>query len=149
MKRLYLLRHAKSSWDNPELSDFDRPLNSRGIEEAKKIGEYMAKKKYIPNCIISSTAVRTRETIDLVLKNLDYKGEVEYKDSLYLLTAEEIFREMRNYNCDSLLIVGHNPGLEIFLSSIIGENLIMKTAHLAVVDLEGNELLDFTRGKDI
>ena len=67
MKTLYLLRHAKSSWDDSRVSDFDRPLNNRGRREAEKIAEYMKENKYIPEYIICSTAKRTRETLDLIL----------------------------------------------------------------------------------
>ncbi|MFB0972780.1 MAG: histidine phosphatase family protein [Tissierellia bacterium] len=148
MKTLYLLRHAKSSWDDSRVSDFDRPLNNRGRREAEKIAEYMKENKYIPEYIICSTAKRTRETLDLILNIIKFGGEVIYLDNLYLASSSGIEREIDSIRAESLLVVGHNPGIEDYLSNLVGEELIMKTSHLAVIDFEKKILKDFVRPRD-
>lgn len=148
MKKLYLLRHAKSCWDDPGLIDFDRPLNDRGYSESEKMAEYMKEEDYIPKVIISSTAKRTRETLEPILEELDFKGDLIFTDRLYLATSNEIRDEVEKIKADSILVVGHNPGLEYFLSDLIGEDLIMKTCQLAVIDMENMKLLDYIRPKD-
>lgn len=148
MKTLYLLRHVKSSWDDSRVSDFDRPLNNRGRREAEKIAEYMKENKYIPEYIICSTAKRTRETLDLILNIIKFGGEVIYLDNLYLASSSGIEREIDSIRAESLLVVGHNPGIEDYLSNLVGEELIMKTSHLAVIDFEKKRLKDFVRPRD-
>ena len=148
MKTLYLLRHAKSSWDDSRVSDFDRPLNNRGRREAEKIAEYMKENKYIPEYIICSTAKRTRETLDLILNIIKFGGEVIYLDNLYLASSSGIEREIDSIRAESLLVVGHNPGIEDYLSILVGEELIMKTSHLSVIDFEKKILKDFVRPRD-
>ena len=66
MKTIYLLRHAKSSWDNPQLDDFDRPLAKRGMKSSNKIGKYLKKNKFIPDIVYYSTAIRAKQTWDWV-----------------------------------------------------------------------------------
>src|ERR671934_2596347 len=83
MKSLLILRHAKSSWKHPELSDHDRPLNKRGKRDAPKIGHLLKEKDLVPDLIISSTAVRAEKTAKLVAKASKYKGNVTLTDSLY------------------------------------------------------------------
>lgn len=148
MKTLYLLRHAKSSWGDSELSDFDRPLNNRGRREAEKIAEYMKENKYIPEYIICSTAKRTRETLEEILKALKFEGEANYLESLYLASSNTIGEAIKSVNVESLLVIGHNPGIENFLNEIINEDLIMKTSQLAVIDMESRKLVDYIRPKD-
>ena len=148
MKTLYLLRHAKSSWENETLIDFGRPLNDRGYSESKMMAKFMHEMNYIPKTIISSTARRTRETLEPILEELDFKGEVIYTDGLYNATEYEIKAELSKIEADSILVVAHNPGLEFLLYNLIGEHLMMKTCQLAVIDMENMKLLDFIRPKD-
>ena len=148
MKTLYLLRHAKSSWGDSELSDFDRPLNNRGLKEAREIAEYMAENEYIPELILCSTAKRTRKTLEEILKALKFEGEANYLESLYLASSNTIGEAIKSVNVESLLVIGHNPGIENFLNEIINEDLIMKTSQLAVIDMESRKLVDYIRPKD-
>ncbi|NLD17370.1 MAG: histidine phosphatase family protein [Tissierellia bacterium] len=148
MKTLYLLRHAKSSWGDSELSDFDRPLNNRGLKEAREIAEHMAENEYIPELILCSTAKRTRKTLEEILKALKFEGEANYLESLYLASSNTIGEAIKSVNVESLLVIGHNPGIENFLNEIINEDLIMKTSQLAVIDMESRKLVDYIRPKD-
>jgi len=80
MKTLLLLRHAKSSWDNPAHSDHQRPLNERGQRDAPRVGALMANEQLLPDLILSSTAQRARQTTERVIELSGYQGQVEYLD---------------------------------------------------------------------
>ena len=84
MKTLLLLRHAKSSWKDKDASDHDRPLNKRGKRNAALMGWLLQKEVLVPDIIVSSTAVRARDTAVRVAKSCYYKGQITYADSLYL-----------------------------------------------------------------
>lgn len=148
MKRLYLLRHSKSSWEDPDLIDFDRPLNERGYREAGEMAQYIRDKAYYPQVILCSPARRTQETLEPILEALDYQGEVVYLDSIYESHWTNLKEEVDRREEESVLLVGHCPGIEDYLSHILGEEKIMKTSQLAVLDMEGPKLLDFIRPKD-
>ncbi len=114
MIRLYLLRHAKSSWSDPSLHDFDRPLNKRGRKDAPKIARAMQARGYHPDRILCSTAQRTKETLAGILPGLAGDISLSLLDALYegnmpdyLLLLHQHARESRN-----LMLVGHNSGLQ-------------------------------------
>ena len=83
MKTLLILRHAKSSWKHPELSDHDRPLNKRGKRDAPIIGELLRKKGLVPDVIFSSTALRAKDTVSAVTSASGYAGKVIFLSALY------------------------------------------------------------------
>jgi phosphohistidine phosphatase len=113
MLTLSLLRHAKSSWDTPGLDDFDRPLARRGEEAAPRMGAFMKKHKIAPELILCSTAVRTRQTLDLVLPHLAGTPAVAYEDGLYLAAAGTLLARVRKIDAGitHAMLVGHDPGL--------------------------------------
>ena len=115
MKRLSLLRHAKSSWGDPGQRDFDRPLNARGREAAPLIGAYMAKSDLVPDVIMCSTAARTRETLALLLPRLQAEPIVEFRDDFYLAEPRVMMTAVQQADPQALhiLIIAHNPGLEM------------------------------------
>ena len=121
MKTLILLRHAKSSWDYPELSDLERPLNKRGRRDAPKMGKWLKNNTGVPDLILSSHSVRTLATISKVGHELGLKGEYyQTNPELYHAspgTLEQIVRSCPD-EVDSLLIVGHNPGLTEFANQL-------------------------------
>lgn len=129
MKTLYLLRHAKSSWKDAELSDIDRPLNKRGKEDAPKMGKRLAKLNVLPDFIISSPAKRTFRTASIIAPLLGYtEKNIKIDMRLYGANIQQILEviqeEMDQH--DSIMIVGHNPGLTQlveYLSSIDVENI--------------------------
>lgn len=145
MKKLYLLRHAKSSWDNPDLSDYDRPLNARGRRQAKAMGFYFQENAFEIDKILCSGAVRTRETLDLLLDSYDHKGEIEYKDEIYASSVFGLKYLINKEEVDSLLLIGHNPEIEGLVSNLIGQFVIMPTCQLAVIDMEKGSLELFIR----
>jgi phosphohistidine phosphatase len=114
MKTLLILRHAKSSWKDSGISDFERPLNARGKRAADLIGRFMKKKKLRPDLILSSTAARARETIGLVLESARLVVELRYDERLYLASADRLAEIVSQIEDDrsQVMIVGHNPGME-------------------------------------
>lgn len=138
MKTLYILRHAKSSWTDANLSDFERPLNERGIKTAPFMGELMTKKNFQPELILSSPAQRARQTALLVKKAGRMKAEIRYDERIYEaspLRLMEVVSEIENH-INSVLLVGHNPGFEGLVKFLTGKSERMTTTALAVVDLE-------------
>ena len=114
MPHLLLLRHAKSSWDQPELADFDRPLAARGRRAAPLVGRWIAKKKWRPSLVLCSSAQRARETLALVLAELPDAPTVRYLKTLYLASPSRIAQMLRRQpeETGSIMVVGHNPGME-------------------------------------
>jgi phosphohistidine phosphatase len=111
---LHLLRHAKSSWDVPGQEDHDRALNGRGRKAAKAMGRYLARQGPLPDRVLCSTSVRTRETWDRMRPSLEAAGAhpaVEFERDLYLAGAGALLERVRACDGDScLLVVAHNPG---------------------------------------
>jgi phosphohistidine phosphatase len=145
MRRLMLLRHAKSDWTVPGARDHDRPLNPRGREAAPKMGAYMARHALRPDLVVASTATRVTETLDLVLAAFDKPPKVASDRRVYEADADRLLALVREAPgaAHSLLLVGHNPGLGDLASSLIAagdvetrQRLIEKfpTAGLAVID---------------
>ncbi|MER8922143.1 histidine phosphatase family protein [Mesorhizobium sp. M0802] len=113
---LLLLRHAKSSWDDPALADFDRPLGPRGLKTAPLMGRELARRSWQPDLALVSPALRTRETWRLVSAELSASVTVEFAEALFEATAGDILAEVRRAisSAGCLVVLGHNPGLEDF-----------------------------------
>lgn len=120
-KNIFLIRHAKSSWQSATLSDFERPLNERGERDAPKMGKILKEKGIIPDLIISSCAKRAQQTAKKIAKALDYNHDkIQYEDSLYHCTPEQIFQVMQwvDDSIRTIFIVAHNPGITHFCNQI-------------------------------
>lgn len=111
---LFLLRHAKSSWEAPDLIDHDRPLTKRGIMAAGLMGREMVEREWVPDYVICSTSTRTRETLALWRHASGFNPEVSYSRDLYHASAGELFEIVMNIpdKHDKIMLVGHNPGME-------------------------------------
>jgi len=122
MKQLLLLRHAKSSWDDPALADFDRPLAPRGLKAAPRMGRELAKRDWLPNLALVSPALRTRETWRLVSAELPARVPVEFAEGLFEAAAGDVLAEVQQAiaSAGCLLVLGHNPGLEDFARRLAG-----------------------------
>jgi len=115
MKYILLLRHAKSSWDDPGLDDFDRPLAGRGLEDAPRMGKYLKKIGYRPQYIVSSTAERARQTTELCLEGMKRdESIVRWDNSLYFESVTKYIQAIHHApeNVESIMLVGHNPLIE-------------------------------------
>lgn len=112
MVALYLLRHAKSSWDDPALDDHDRPLNNRGRRAADMIGAEMAKRRLKPDLVLCSTALRARETLDRILPHLG-TVDISHERGLYLASRSRIVSRLKHIDdgIGRALVVGHEPGI--------------------------------------
>lgn len=109
--RLILTRHAKSSWDNANQPDHERPLNPRGRRAAKAIGEWLESRGYGPQLILCSTATRTRETCDLLNETLGKAAEVRHVKELYHASPEQMMEVLKQTEETDVLLIGHNPGI--------------------------------------
>jgi len=138
MRTLYLLRHAKSSWHDETLSDFDRPLKKRGRDAAKLVGELVRKEKLSDILVVSSPAQRTRETTRIVLKHAKLDPEVRFDPQIYEAELSALLEMLGRIESDHecVMIVGHNPGMENLLRLLTGASREMPTAALAKIKLD-------------
>jgi phosphohistidine phosphatase len=114
MKRLTLVRHAKSSWKDPELTDFDRPLNKRGKQDAPLMGERLAALEQRPELLVSSPAKRASKTARLIARELKIPDEqLIFKPEIYEAEPDALLEVVRGLDdrWEHVLLVGHNPGL--------------------------------------
>lgn len=114
MKVLYLLRHAKSSWDDPGIDDRQRPLNKRGHHAAQVMAAYLGKTQFKPKVVLCSTALRARQTWEIIAPSLETDPEMAYDDRLYDASRFDLMARIAELpvTAPSALLVGHNPGLE-------------------------------------
>ena len=112
-RHLYVLRHAKSSWKNPALSDYDRPLKKRGKNDAPLIGKKLNKMELKIQLIVSSPAKRTKDTISIIAKELKFIEHIRYDESIYESSVYNLLSLINSFDDDfqNILIVGHNPSL--------------------------------------
>jgi phosphohistidine phosphatase len=135
---LYLLRHAKSSWKDDSLSDFERPLKGRGRDAAKLVGKRLALEMPPPELIVCSPAARTRETLALVLKHSGLQVEQRFDEHIYEASLQDLLRVISEIpdGVAAAMLIGHNPGFEELLAYLTGESRRMPTAALAKIRLE-------------
>ena len=147
MKTLLVLRHAKSSWNDQELDDHERPLNKRGRRDAPRLRELVREYGLIPDVIISSDAVRARLTAEAVAEAVRYAGEILLDPRLYLACPADILSLLTTVreNAGTVMIVGHNPGLEKLVEQLTGERQDLPTAALAQIGLPIGQWRDLKR----
>lgn len=120
-KRVVIIRHAKSSWANPGQTDFDRPLNERGKENAPEMGKRLQQYGLIPDAVFSSTAKRAKQTAEGITKAMKDQRPILWDDDLYHASPEKIERVIctaeDTYN--TIFIVAHNPGITEFVNTAV------------------------------
>jgi phosphohistidine phosphatase len=138
MKTLFLLRHTKSSWKDQSLADFERPLNRRGRRAAEKIGRLFRAKEIVPDLVLSSPALRARETVNIVSKTAKWRSEARYDHRIYEAGAIRLLDVISQIEIDrnTVLLVGHNPGLEEVLQLLTGRIEQIPTGGLAKVSIK-------------
>lgn len=157
MKRLYLLRHAKSSWDDESLDDFDRPLARRGSDAAPRIGKHMKGQDWIPDVVLCSAARRAVETFERVAPALGIDGAASIDRDLYMADPEQLLQRIQALpdSATAALLIGHNPGHEVLARALAvdGRKKAMKqlrkkfpTGALAVIDLPAEQWSDVAPG---
>jgi phosphohistidine phosphatase len=149
MKTLLLLRHAKSSWDEPSLRDFDRPLAPRGKRDAPRIGKALSERGPLPDLAISSPAARTRATIKAVMASARLEAELQVEECVYGASSAELIKLIRRLPGEKacVMIVGHNPGLEDLVARLTAETERMPTAALACVEFQIDRWKDIEDGE--
>ncbi|MHC3993260.1 SixA phosphatase family protein [Thiomicrolovo sp. ZZH C-3] len=130
MRTLTLMRHAKSSWDDPALGDHERPLNARGRKAAKTMAQRLHAEPYTPDLVLVSSALRTRQTAEALQKAYDGALAVQTEPLLYEATSETYAEVIRKVDdaVDALMIIGHNPTLEWIAETLGGKAVHMPTA---------------------
>lgn len=160
---LYIMRHAKSDWSGPDTADHDRPINKRGQKNAMQIGQWMQENNYIPQKIISSTALRAKQTIELVSNQfVDYdSSNILYDKMLYLAEPYTLLELIKLYKdeLNSLMLVAHNPGMERLVNTLQTEEYKgMTTANLAIFEypdsqfnpeVDKGKLIEFIKPKEL
>jgi phosphohistidine phosphatase len=138
MKTLLVMRHAKSDWESGASSDFDRPLNSRGKNDAPEQGKEIKKRKLIPELIISSPANRALSTAKLASKEFDYNDEILLDEDFYFGNITDIVEKIKltSNKINRIMIVGHNPTWSSIVELLSGKYVEMKTTSVAVINFE-------------
>ncbi len=133
MLTLSLLRHAKSDWSSPGMDDFDRPLAPRGLEAAPRMGAFMAHAGVKPHLVLCSAALRTRQTLDLVLPHIG-EPQVSIEPGLYLAPAPTMLARLRKVASDAthVMMIGHDPGMHELAVALVGSGDAQGRKALAV-----------------
>jgi phosphohistidine phosphatase len=162
MKTLLLMRHAKSSWKESKLADHERPLTKRGRSDVPRMGQLLADHELVPQRILSSSALRARQTAEAVCETAGFHEEVTYLDSFYMAEADEYISALRELpdTIERVMIIGHNPGLETLLQILSGRiesvptaviaHLVLPIKHWTELNSEtGGELVEIWRPKEL
>ena len=141
MKEIYVLRHAKSSWDNSNLSDFERPLAERGISDAKKMSNFLKDMNIKIDKVLCSNAIRAKETFDLTADGFNFEiDKATYSDKLYFGDTTTIIQDLKELDesLNNILIVGHNPTLHYLVEILTNESINrFTTCNLATISHDG------------
>ena len=153
MKTLYLVRHAKSSWDYPHLSDHDRPLNGRGKRNAPEMGARLASRGIKPDLMISSSAKRARRTANAIAAEVGYaKGDIIRTKYLYHAGEHEMLSlvQKQHDEAPTLMLFGHNPGFTGFANALADTDIDnIPTSGVAAIqfDVDSWKDVDFGKGE--
>lgn len=167
MKRLYLLRHAKSSWDDPTLADHDRPLAPRGRRAAAAMAQHLRHEGIAPELVLCSPSARTRQTLTAIAPGLGEDADVRIEDELYAASAAALLDVLHEVPDEvrSVMLIAHNPGIQDLALSLAGGGPVIErvrskfpTAALATLELDGSwrelapegaELVTFVKPKEL
>lgn len=146
MKTLLVLRHAKSSWGNDYLADHERPLNDRGKQDAPRMGRLLQAEELVPDLIISSSAERALTTAEFVALNCEYENEIIVTRRFYHADPEDYLEVLAGVDDQyrRVMVVGHNPGMELLVEDLTGESVRMATAALAHLQFDIERWRDVT-----
>lgn len=152
MKKVFLMRHAKSSWKDANIPDHDRPLKKKGEKDVKTMAKMLKHKKYSPDFILCSSAERAKQTAVLFKEASSFEGKLEYSDKLYMAEVPDLISALKNVppKTKSVMIIGHNPGLEALLQTLTGKVETLPTSSIAYISIpieEWSELNNEAEGK--
>ncbi len=138
--KLYFLRHAKSSWDDLYLDDFKRPLSERGLKNSEMLNAFLKSKKISFDKVYSSSSVRTEITCSVSLEGIHDFEKVTFLDDLYHASAEHLEDFLqRKLSEESILVVGHNPGLSDIVSHLTHRDIYLRTCDLISLESKEND----------
>ena len=147
MKKLIIIRHAKSDWNDTALDDFDRPLNQRGIDNAPFMGKKLKEKKISPDLIISSPALRAITTAELIAKEVEYTDTIvqnQYIYEAYVNTLQDIVSYIPDTN-DTVFLIGHNPGVSALAYMLCNLKESIPTSATVEIDFDCNSWMDVSK----
>ena len=152
MKTIILVRHAKSSWKDLSLEDFDRPLNKRGKRNAPFMGEKLKARHIMPDLILSSPAKRARKTATAIAKAIAYpKKKIIFDDNMYHASATYLFKMVRNLDDqhETSMLFGHNPDLNNVANMWLKQNPVhnMVTTGVYCIKFNVNQWQEVRQGK--
>ena len=167
MRLLYLLRHAKSSWDDPGLADHDRPLAPRGRKAAELMATHLRREQITPDLVLCSSAQRARETLEGIAPALDEDVAVKVEPDLYLASGRDLLARLGTTadETQSVMLIGHNPAIQMLTLTLAGDGaelssveLKYPTGALATLAFDGSwrelephaaQLVGFVRPRDL
>lgn len=138
MKKLYIIRHAKSDWDNLSLSDFERPLNKRGEKDAPFMAKKLKERGVSADIIISSAALRAKTTAKIIAKELGLSKKIVYDENIYEASANTLYEVIKNIDnkYNTVMLFGHNPGLNMFIDSLVNVYDNIPTCGIVEIEFE-------------
>ena len=145
MKTLFLVRHAKSSWDDPSLDDRERPLAERGWRDLAKMARRLARREVLPDLILSSPALRARTTAEAMARALGYRrGDIRLEEQLYACPADDLLAVIHGLDdgCKRVMLVGHNPELAELARRLAEEIARLPTCAVAELRFDTDTWLD-------
>lgn len=151
MKTLYIVRHAKSSWEEIGLPDHDRPLNAAGVKKTKLVIDYLRNKNILPDLIISSTAKRAKDTAFQIAEGIGYPhSDIVLDKNIYHASAETIFDELYALpdKVESVMIFGHNPTLTYFVNQFLDPPIVnLPTTGMVALEFACNKWNEISSAK--
>lgn len=146
MKKLFIIRHAKSSWKDYSLDDFDRPLNKRGFKNAPFMGDYLEARRITPDIILSSPALRAKTTAKIIANKIEYNKKIVYEKSIYEADTRTLHNTLNaldnRYNI--VFLIGHNPGLNLLVESYVGLNENIPTCGVVELEVQADSWKDIS-----
>lgn len=149
MKTLYLVRHAKSSWKDASLSDFERPLNDRGNSDKKTMANRLKEKQTSIDCILSSSSKRTRQTTKGLIEGIQIDhSKIEFNENLYHASVLDMLKEINKISdtVDVLMVIGHNPGTSNLCDYLTDYFTDFPTLGIAKITFEFDSWKEISRG---
>ena len=151
MKRLLIMRHAKSSWKDTDLTDHERPLKKRGKNDAHRMGKLLKSKKIVPDLIICSTAQRARETAEILSGSMKFTNKIKYTDALYMAEPGDILNSVSEMGkkYKTVMTIGHNPGSEALVQILTGKVESLPTASIAYITAKIDGWADIGKSENV
>ncbi len=146
MKKIFLMRHAKSSWKDSNIPDHDRPLKKKGEKDAKAMGKMLKSKKLSPDVILCSSAERAKQTAALFKDAISFDEKIELDDKLYMAEISDLITAIKKApkKAKSVMVIGHNPGLEALLQTLTGKVETFPTSSIAYISVPIDEWSDLS-----